>query len=186
MTSSSNPIERSFELAALRCDDLTPHVYERLFRQHPEAQAMFRSEGSAPVKGSMLALTIEAILDFAGERRGHFRLIESEVFSHDAYGTPRELFVAFFAVIADCLRDIPRTFSPDRIGGVLARRLRNAARIVRGILCGDCGLPARHSRRAMVRGHRCCVAQAASRHRGHRAATETSRGREGVASPFRL
>ncbi|MCP1915644.1 putative membrane protein [Bradyrhizobium elkanii] len=54
----------------------------------------------------MLALTIEAILDFAGERCGHFRLIESEVFSHDAYGTPRELFVAFFAVIADSLREI--------------------------------------------------------------------------------
>ncbi|WP_244065299.1 globin [Bradyrhizobium sp. Ce-3] len=106
MTSSSNPIERSFELAAAACDDLTPRVYQRLFREHPEAQTMFRSEGSEPVKGAMLQLTIEAILDFAGERRGHFRLIESEVFSHDAYGTPRELFVAFFAVIADCLRDV--------------------------------------------------------------------------------
>jgi hypothetical protein len=67
---------------------------------------MFRSEGSGPVKGSMLALTIEAILDFAGERRGHFRLIECEVSSHDAYGTPRELFVAFFGVIAATLREI--------------------------------------------------------------------------------
>ena len=54
----------------------------------------------------MLALTIEAILDFAGERHGHFRLIECEVSSHDAYGTPRELFVAFFGVIAATLREI--------------------------------------------------------------------------------
>jgi hypothetical protein len=54
----------------------------------------------------MLALTIEAILDFAGERRGHFRMIECEVSSHDAYGTPRELFVAFFGVIAATLREI--------------------------------------------------------------------------------
>jgi hypothetical protein len=46
--------------------------------------------------GSMLALTIEAILDFAGDRRGHFRLIACEVASHDGYGTPRELFIAFF------------------------------------------------------------------------------------------
>ena len=67
---------------------------------------MFRSEGSAPVKGSMLALTIEAILDFAGERTGHFRLIECEVSSHDAYGTPRDLFISFFGVIADTLREI--------------------------------------------------------------------------------
>ncbi|MTV12790.1 MULTISPECIES: globin [Bradyrhizobium] len=106
MTLSSNPIERSFELAAERCDDLTPLVYRRLFRERPETQAMFRTDGSEPVKGAMLQLTIEAILDFAGERRGHFRLIESEMFSHDAYGTPRELFVAFFAVIADTLHEL--------------------------------------------------------------------------------
>jgi hypothetical protein len=74
----ANPIERSFELAAERCEDLPPLVYRRLFNEHPEAQAMFRSEGSDPVKGSMLALTIEAILDFAGDRRGHFRLIACE------------------------------------------------------------------------------------------------------------
>ena len=103
---SANPIERSFELAAERCDDLTPLVYRRLFREHPEAHAMFRSEGSDLVKGSMLALTIDAILDLAGTRTGPFRLIECEVSSHDAYGTPRDLFVAFFGVIANTVRDV--------------------------------------------------------------------------------
>jgi hemoglobin-like flavoprotein len=103
---ATNPIERSFELAAGRCEDLTPPVYRRLFREHPEAEAMFRTEGSALVKGSMLALTIDAILDFAGDRAGQFRMIQCEVVSHDAYGTPRELFVAFFDVIAETVRDI--------------------------------------------------------------------------------
>jgi hypothetical protein len=56
--------------------------------------------------GSMLALTIEAILDFAGERSGHFRLVACEVASHDAYGTPRELFIAFFGMIRDTLREL--------------------------------------------------------------------------------
>ena len=101
-----NPIERSFEIAAERCEDLTPLVYRRLFDEHPETRTMFRTEGSELVKGSMLALTIDAILDFAGERTGHFRLITSEVSSHDAYGTPRELFIAFFAVIAATLREL--------------------------------------------------------------------------------
>ena len=50
----ANPIHRSFELAAERCEDLTPLVYRRLFREHPEAEAMFRTVGSDPVKGSML------------------------------------------------------------------------------------------------------------------------------------
>ncbi|BAL76499.1 globin [Bradyrhizobium cosmicum] len=106
MNAPPNLIELSFERAASRCADLTPLVYQRLFTEHPEAQAMFRSQGSALVKGSMLALTIEAILDFAGERRGQFRLIACEVVSHDGYGTPRELFITFFAVIRDTLREL--------------------------------------------------------------------------------
>jgi hemoglobin-like flavoprotein len=106
MPASPNPIERSFELAAMRCGDLTPLVYRRLFDAHPETQAMFRTEGSELVKGSMLAMTIDAILDFAGERTGHFRLITSEVSSHDGYGTSRELFVVFFAIVAQTLREV--------------------------------------------------------------------------------
>jgi hemoglobin-like flavoprotein len=102
----SNPIEQSFELAAGRCGDLTPLVYARLFAAHPEARALFRTEGSEPVKGSMLALTIEALLDFVGERSGRYRMIECEAVSHDAYGTSRDLFLTFFATIADTLRDL--------------------------------------------------------------------------------
>ena len=102
----TNPIARSFELAAERCEDLTPLIYARLHREHPETPAMFRTQGSDLVKGSMLAMTIEAILDLAGERSGKFRMIECEVSSHDAYGTPRDLFLAFFGVIADTLRQL--------------------------------------------------------------------------------
>ena len=101
-----NLIQHSFELAAGRCEDLTPLVYRRLFREHPEAEAMFRREGSDLVKGSMLALAIEAMLDFAGERTGHFRMIGCEAASHDAYGTPRKLFGEFFGVIADTMREL--------------------------------------------------------------------------------
>jgi hemoglobin-like flavoprotein len=102
----SNFIERSFELAAERTQDLTPLVYARLHREHPETLAMFRTVGADLVKGSMLALTTEAILDFSGDRSGKFRMIECEVSSHDAYGTPRELFLAFFGVIEATLREL--------------------------------------------------------------------------------
>jgi hemoglobin-like flavoprotein len=104
--SAMNPIEQSFELAAERCDDLTPLVYRRLHAERRETRAMFRTEGSELVKGSMLAMTIEAILDLAGERSGKFRMIECEVMSHDAYGTPRELFIAFFGVILRTLQEV--------------------------------------------------------------------------------
>ena len=117
MNAPSNPIENSFEIAASRCADLTPLVYQRLFEMHPETRTMFRSQGSELVMGSMLALTIEAILDFAGERRGPFRLIACEIVSHDGYGTPRELFIAFFGIIRDTLRDL----LADQWSGEIAR-----------------------------------------------------------------
>jgi hemoglobin-like flavoprotein len=104
--SPSTPIHHSFELAAERCEDLTPLVYARLFREHPEAETMFRREGGDLVRGSMLALTIDAIMDFAGDRSGSFRMIQCEVQSHDAYGTPRKLFGEFFGVIAETLREL--------------------------------------------------------------------------------
>ncbi|MGQ0681986.1 globin [Bradyrhizobium sp.] len=113
--SSTNPIESSFELAAERCEDLRPLVYRRLHAEHPQTLALFRSEGSELVKGSMLAMTIEAILDFAGERSGKFRMIECEAVSHDAYGTPRELFVAFFGVI---MRTLQELLGPDWTAGM--------------------------------------------------------------------
>jgi hemoglobin-like flavoprotein len=102
----TNLIQHSFELAAERCEDLTPLVYRRLFREHPEAEPMFRREANDLVKGSMLALTIDAMMDFARDRTGSFRMIRCEVQSHDAYGTPRELFGKFFGVIADTMREV--------------------------------------------------------------------------------
>jgi hemoglobin-like flavoprotein len=110
----ANLIQHSFELAAERCEDLTSLVDRRLFRERPEAQAMFRNEGSDLVKGSMLALAIEAMLDFAGERTGRFRMIECSAASHETYGTPRKLFGEFFGVIADTLHDIlDQDWSPE-------------------------------------------------------------------------
>src|SRR3978361_2425117 len=114
MTAPTNLIQQSFEIAAERCEDLTPLVYRRLFREHPETQTMFRTEGSELVRGSMLALTIESMLDFAGDRAGRFRMIGCEVQSHDAYGTPRELFGKFFGVIAETVHEVlAEDWSPE-------------------------------------------------------------------------
>src|ERR1700722_17259799 len=135
MLTLSDPIQRSFELAAERCEDLAPLVYRRLFRDHPEAEAMFRSEGSDLVKGSMLALTIDAILDFAGDRTGPFRMIECEVVSHDAYGTPRQLFFAFFGIIADALREILGTDWSAEIENGWQTLLQEIEAIVTGSEC---------------------------------------------------
>jgi hemoglobin-like flavoprotein len=99
-------IVESLELAASRCDNLTPLVYDRLFAEKQETRTMFRADPKNFVKGSMLELALEAILDFATERKASHRLIFCEVQSHDAYGTRPEIFTVFFVVIRDTLREL--------------------------------------------------------------------------------
>lgn len=99
-------IVESFEFAASRCDDLTPLVYERLFEVKPETRGLFRADPKNFIKGSMLELALEAVLDFAGEKKASHRLIFCEVQSHDAYGTQPEIFTVFFDVMRDVVRDL--------------------------------------------------------------------------------
>jgi hemoglobin-like flavoprotein len=99
-------IVESLELAATRCEDLTPLVYDRLFVAKPETRALFRADPKNLIKGSMLELALEAILDFAGEKKASHRLIFCEVQSHDAYGTQPEIFTVFFLVVRDVLREL--------------------------------------------------------------------------------
>jgi hypothetical protein len=92
---------------------------------------MFRTEGSELIKGSMLALTIDAILDFTGERTGHFRLIISEVSSHDARARSAKVEAGFAsnrALFLESAHDLvakPRTPCADH---ALARRANYSSR----------------------------------------------------------
>ena len=98
-------IERSLELAAERCPDLTPPVYERLFRQQPQMQALFWRDTNGAIKGEMLARVFEAILDFIGERLYAHHLIQCEVVTHAGYDVPPDVFATFFPVVAETVRE---------------------------------------------------------------------------------
>jgi hemoglobin-like flavoprotein len=97
-------IETTFELAAERCEDLTPLVYERLFRHSPEMQPHFWRDTNGAIKGEMLARVIEAIFDFIGERKYANHLIQCEVVTHAGYDVPPEVFATFFGTVAETLK----------------------------------------------------------------------------------
>jgi len=99
-------IEQGLELAAERCEDLTPLVYARLFAEHPEMEALFWRDSNGLVKGEMLSRVIEAILDFIGERRYAHHLIQCEVVTHEGYDVPPDVFAVFFGVVAATLREL--------------------------------------------------------------------------------
>jgi hemoglobin-like flavoprotein len=99
-------IVESLELAAERCEDLTPPVYERLFREHPEMKPHFWRDTNGAIKGEMLARVIEAILDFIGERQYAHHLIQCEVVTHAGYDVPPDVFATFFGTVAETLKSI--------------------------------------------------------------------------------
>ncbi|MFI4935755.1 MAG: globin domain-containing protein [Caulobacterales bacterium] len=99
-------ITQSLELAAERCEDLTPLVYARLFREHPQMEALFLRDNRNLVKGEMLARVFEAILDFIGPRTYAAHLIQCEVVTHEGYDVPREVFAVFFGTVAATLREV--------------------------------------------------------------------------------
>jgi hemoglobin-like flavoprotein len=99
-------IEQTFEIAAQRCDDLTPLVYGRLFAQQPQMEALFCLDANHQVRGEMLSQVIRTMLDFVGERLYGDNLIRAEVMNHAGYDVPPAVFATFFGVVADTLRDV--------------------------------------------------------------------------------
>ena len=99
-------IVESLELAAARCEDLTPLVYARLFREQPQMEELFWRDTNGAIKGEMLARVIEAILDFIGDRLYAHHLIQCEVVTHAGYDVPPDVFQTFFPVVAATLREV--------------------------------------------------------------------------------
>ncbi len=98
-------IEASLERLAEVCDDPTPFVYQRLFATHPKMTPHFWRDTSGAVKGEMLSRTFEAILDFVGDRRYAQHMIGTEMVTHEGYDIPREIFITFFGIVRDTVRE---------------------------------------------------------------------------------
>ena len=99
-------ITESFEIAADLCEDLTPLVYARLFREHPDMEILFWRDKNHQVKGEMLSRVISAVLDFAGERLYAATMIQCEVITHEGYDVPPDVFAVFFGTVRDTLRGV--------------------------------------------------------------------------------
>ena len=99
-------IEASLELAAERCEDLTPLVYARVFERHPDMKPHFWRDSDDAIKGEMLSRTFSAILDFVGERRYADHMILTEMVTHEGYDVPRQVFATFFEIVRDVVREV--------------------------------------------------------------------------------
>jgi hemoglobin-like flavoprotein len=93
----------SLETAAERHGDPTPLVYERLFAQSPEMEALFIMDKQGSVRGNMLANVFEVLLDLAGPRAYGVHMVRAEIVNHENLGVPPQVFATFFGTVRDTI-----------------------------------------------------------------------------------
>ena len=115
-----DPVAESLELLAARCADPAAAVYGRLFAENPEAEALFLMDPGGHVRGQMLAVAPEALLD-GGERLAG--LVGIERMNHVNIGVPPALFDGFFDLLQAVVRDALGTDWTPAMATAWRRRL---------------------------------------------------------------
>jgi hemoglobin-like flavoprotein len=104
MTYSSQIVAESLELLAVRAGDPCDAVYARLFAAYPEMEALFVRDTTGAVRGEMLAVAFQCLLDLDGPYAAN--LIACERVNHEGVGVPLEVFGGFFPLLAETCRDL--------------------------------------------------------------------------------
>lgn len=100
------PVVESLELLAARDIDPTQPVYARLFARHSELEALFVRDVKYIVRGQMVQMVIENLLDYATVRTFGLPMIQAERVNHVNLGVPNEVFGIFFGVIHETVADL--------------------------------------------------------------------------------
>jgi hemoglobin-like flavoprotein len=104
MSNSSQIVAESLELLAERAGDPCEAVYGRLFGAYPEMEALFVRDSKGAVRGEMLAVAFQCLLDLDGPYAAN--LIACERVNHEGLGVPPEVFGRFFPLLAETCRDL--------------------------------------------------------------------------------
>jgi hemoglobin-like flavoprotein len=105
VTAEPSPLAWSLERLAELRGDPTAAVYERLFAERPDLEALFVLDRQGQVRGAMLANVFEALMDIAVERRHGLNLILAERTNHEGLGVSPAMFMRFFEIVLETTRD---------------------------------------------------------------------------------
>ncbi|MGA0604640.1 globin [Phenylobacterium sp. VNQ135] len=89
---------------AERVGDPAPQIYARLFAAFPEVEPLFWRDANGSIRGEMLAVAIQCLLDLDGAYAENF--IRAERVSHEGFDVPPEAFGRFFPVVMETCREI--------------------------------------------------------------------------------
>jgi hemoglobin-like flavoprotein len=88
------------------CPDPAPLVYARLFADRPDLEPLFVRDRGFQVRGQMLAVALETLLDLAGPRLYAAGMLQSERTNHGGLGVPLDSFDGFFLMVMATFRDL--------------------------------------------------------------------------------
>ncbi len=106
MNNSAEIVSNSLEFLADRVGDPAPQVYARLFAAYPEMEALFVRDSTGAVRGEMLAVAFQCILDLGATGSYAPHLIAAERINHEGVGVPHEVFGRFFPILVESCRDL--------------------------------------------------------------------------------
>jgi hemoglobin-like flavoprotein len=99
MSEDAAVITETLERVAERVGDPMPLIFERLFAELPEAEALFIRDKGGLVRGQMFQVTMESLLDFLGDRSYGANLIQIERVNHQGLGVEPEMFDRFYLTV---------------------------------------------------------------------------------------
>jgi hemoglobin-like flavoprotein len=95
-------LERVAEIAG----DPVPLIFERLFAEMPESEALFVRDKDGLVRGQMFQVTMESLLDLLGDRSYGSNLIQIERVNHQGLGVEPEMFDRFYLTVMATFKTI--------------------------------------------------------------------------------
>jgi hemoglobin-like flavoprotein len=114
MTNDAAIITETLDRVVQHVGDPMPRVFERLFRETPEIEALFIRDADGLVRGQMFQVTIESLLDFLGDRSYGSNLIQIERVNHVGLGVDPAVFDRFYLTVLATFKDILGTdWTPD-------------------------------------------------------------------------
>ena len=98
-------LEESFELALLRDPDFPRLFYEILFREHPEAQALFK-RNTLNAQRTMLSKTLIAAVDHIEDQAWLTEHLAPLGAQHVGYGVTPEMYVWMGSALRESLAEV--------------------------------------------------------------------------------
>jgi hemoglobin-like flavoprotein len=99
MSDEAAVVTDTLERVAERVGDPMPLIFERLFAEMPETEALFVRDKGGLVRGQMFQVTMESLLDFLGDRSYGANLIQIERVNHQGLGVEPEMFDQFYLTV---------------------------------------------------------------------------------------